>query len=122
MKTNYRDQNFQPSLLAITAHRAELFAVLKPLAPDAWSRTATVTGAGKPCERTVYPYAQWLANHERSHFQQFALIAQTRRASSGPLIGGSLRPLRKPSKSGSKEDSHGPNNQNGHLATVWGFD
>jgi len=55
MKTNYRDQNFQPSLLAITAQRAELFAVLKPLAPDAWSRTATVTGAGKPRERTVLP-------------------------------------------------------------------
>ena len=47
--------NFQPSLLAFTAQRAELFAVLKPLASDAWSRTATVTGAGKPRERTVLP-------------------------------------------------------------------
>jgi hypothetical protein len=28
-----------------------------------------VTGAGKPRLRTVYTYAQWLANHERSHFK-----------------------------------------------------
>ncbi len=73
-KTNYREQEFQPLLHAFTAQRAELLAVLKPLAPEAWSRSATVTGAGKPRERTVHTYAQWLANHERSHFRQIERI------------------------------------------------
>ncbi len=76
-KTDYREQHFKPSLQAFTAQRAELLAVLKPLAPDAWSRMATVTGAGKPRERTVYTYAQWLANHERSHIKQIERIVNT---------------------------------------------
>lgn len=74
-KTDYREQEFEPSLQAFTAQRTDLLAVLKPLAPDAWSRTATVTGSGKPRERTVYTYAQWLANHERSHIKQVERIA-----------------------------------------------
>jgi hypothetical protein len=49
--------------------------VLESLAPEAWSRSATVTGAGKPRKRTVYTYAQWLANHERSHMKQIQRIA-----------------------------------------------
>ena len=53
---------------------AELLAVLKPLAPEAWSRMATVMTAGKPRERTVYTYAQWLANHERPHIKQIEHI------------------------------------------------
>jgi hypothetical protein len=47
--------------------------------PEAWSRTATVTGAGKPRERTVRTYAQWLANHERSHIKQIERIVVTMR-------------------------------------------
>jgi len=73
-QTNYREQEFQPSLQAFTAQRAELLVVLKLLPPEAWSRMATVTGAGKPRERTVYTYAQWLANHERPHIQQIERI------------------------------------------------
>ncbi len=73
-QTDYREQQFQPSLQAFTAQRADLLAVLQPLAPAAWSRMATVTGAGKPRERTVYTYAQWLANHERSHLKQIERI------------------------------------------------
>ena len=73
-QTNYCEQEFQPSLQAFTAQRAELLAVLKPLPPEAWSRMATVTGAGKPRERTVHTYAQWLANHERSHLKQIERI------------------------------------------------
>jgi len=49
-KTDYREQEFKPSLQAFTTQRAGLLAVLKPLAPDAWLRMATVTGAGKPRE------------------------------------------------------------------------
>ena len=76
-KTDYREQGFRPSLQAFTAQRAGLLAVLEPLAPEAWSRMATVTGAGKPRERTVYTYAQWLANHERSHVKQIERIVNT---------------------------------------------
>ena len=78
-KTNYPEQEFQPSLQAFTAQRAELLAMLKPLAPEAWSRMATVTGAGKPRERTVHTYAQWPANHERSHIKQIERIVNTPR-------------------------------------------
>lgn len=73
-QTNYLELEFQPSLRAFTTQRAGLLALLQPLAPEAWSRTATVTGAGKPRERTVYSYALWLANHERSHIKQIERI------------------------------------------------
>lgn len=76
-QTDYREQQFRPSLLAFSAQRAELLAVLQPLAPEAWSRMAMVTGAGKPRERTMYTYAQWLANHERSHIKQIKRIVLT---------------------------------------------
>jgi hypothetical protein len=52
-KTNYCELEFQPSLQAFTDQRAELLGVLEPLAPEAWSRSATMTGAGKPLERSV---------------------------------------------------------------------
>jgi hypothetical protein len=54
--------------------RAELLALLRPLPKRGWSRSATVTGAGKPRERTVFEYAQWLANHERSHVKHIKRI------------------------------------------------
>ena len=73
-QTDYLEQAFHPLLQAFTAQRAELLAVLQPLPPAAWSRTATVTGGGKPRERTVHTYAQWLANHERSHIKQIERI------------------------------------------------
>jgi hypothetical protein len=70
--TNYPELEFAPSFRAFTKQRAELLALLRPLPKAAWSRRATVTGAGKPRERTVLEYAQWLANHERTHVKQFA--------------------------------------------------
>jgi hypothetical protein len=78
-KTNYCELEFQPSLQAFTEQRAELLGMLEPLAPEAWSRSATVTGAGKPLERSVYTYAQWLANHERSHIKQIGRIVNALR-------------------------------------------
>jgi hypothetical protein len=69
-KTDYLEQEFQPSLQAFTKQRAELLAVLEPLAPAGWSRAALVTGAGKPLEWTVLSYAQRLASHERAHVKQ----------------------------------------------------
>jgi hypothetical protein len=76
-KTDYREQEFLPSLQAFTAQRADLLALLEPLAPEGWSRSATVTGAGKPLVRTVLFYAQWLAIHERPHIKQIERIANT---------------------------------------------
>lgn len=73
-QTDYLEQEFRASLQAFTTQRAALLAVLKPLAPEAWDRSATVTGAGKPRQRTVYTYAQWLANHERTHIKQVQRI------------------------------------------------
>ena len=82
-KTDYLEQDFQPSLQAFTTQRAELLAVLEPLSPEGWSRAATVTGAGKPRERTVYTYAQWLANHERSHIKQIERMVSQRSPAGG---------------------------------------
>ena len=78
-QTNYPELEFRPSLRAFTRQRAELLAVLQPLPPKAWSRSATVTGAGKPLQRTVFTYAQWLVNHERSHFKQIERLTDTLR-------------------------------------------
>lgn len=70
--TSYPELEFAPSLRAFRKQRAGLLALLRPLPRAAWSRTATVTGAGRPRERTVMEYAQWLANHERSHVKHIA--------------------------------------------------
>jgi hypothetical protein len=78
-KTDYLEQEFQPSLQAFATQRTDLLAVLKPLAPEGWSRAATVTGAGKVLERTVLSYAQWLARHERPHLKQIQRIVNTMR-------------------------------------------
>jgi len=78
-QTDYRQQEFQPSLQAFAAQRSDLLAILHPLAPNTWYRSAIVTGAGKPLERTVFTYAQWLANHERSHIRLMKNIVNTLR-------------------------------------------
>lgn len=71
-QTDYPTLAFRPSLRAYTRQRAALLAVLQPLPTKAWARSATITGAGKPLQRTVLAYAQWLANHERSHLNHIA--------------------------------------------------
>lgn len=78
-QTDYLDQDFALSLQAFTTQRAELLAVLTPLAPEDWSRSATVTGAGKPLERTVLFYARWMAKHERPHVRQIERLVNTLR-------------------------------------------
>lgn len=75
-KTDYPELEFRLSLHAYTTQRADLLAILKPLPREGWSRTATVTGAGKPLERTVLDYAQRLARHERPHVKQIAHIVE----------------------------------------------
>ena len=79
-QTDYRELTFGPSLDAFAAQRAELLAVLEPLPPGGWTRTATVTGAGSILDRTVLAYAQRLARHERPHIKQIERIVHTLRA------------------------------------------
>lgn len=69
-KTDYLEQEFQPALRAFARQRADLMAVLEPLPRKSWSRTASVTGAGKVLERTLLFYGRWLAVHERQHMNQ----------------------------------------------------
>jgi hypothetical protein len=76
-KTDYLEQKFQSSLNTFATQRTKLLAVLEPLTPEDWSRSATVTGAGTPFVRTVLSYAQWLARHERPHVKQIQHIVNT---------------------------------------------
>ena len=78
-RTDYLDQEFGASLEAFAVQRRSLLAVLEPLTPAAWSREATVTGAGKPLTRSVLFYARWLATHERPHLKQIARVVNTLR-------------------------------------------
>lgn len=73
---NYLKLKFKPSLRAFLSQRAALLVMLETLSAEDWTRTATVTGAGKPLERSVLSYAQWLATHERSHVKQIARLLQ----------------------------------------------
>lgn len=74
-RTDYFQQKFQPSLKAFTAQRMALLEELRGLSPEGWWRHATITGAGKPLQRTVHSYAEWMAEHERSHVKQIKRIA-----------------------------------------------
>jgi hypothetical protein len=73
-QTNYPELEFATSFRAFRKQRTELLALLRPLPKAAWARHAVVTGAGRPRERTVFEYAQWLANHERTHVKQIDRI------------------------------------------------
>jgi len=75
-RTNYPELEFTPSFRAFAKQRAELLAFLRPLPKAAWSRSAIVSGAGRPRERTMLEYAQWFANHERTHVKQIARIVR----------------------------------------------
>lgn len=76
-RTNYRDLEFAPSFAAFTTQREALLTTLEALSPEQWQRSATITGAGAPLTRDVHFYAQWLANHERTHVKQMAKVAAT---------------------------------------------
>ena len=75
-RTDYRDQAFGPSFRAFSEQRAGLLATLEPLPPEAWTRTAVVTGAGAVLERTLHWYALGLAAHERSHVKQIVRLTR----------------------------------------------
>ena len=76
-RTNYRDLEFAPSFAAFTTQREALLTTLEVLSPEQWQRSATITGAGAPLTRDVHFYAQWLANHERTHLKPMTRVAAT---------------------------------------------
>jgi len=78
-RTDYREQEFQTSWQTFVRQRVDLMAILAALTLKDWLRAAVVTGTGKPLERTVHFYAQWLARHERTHLKQFKQIVDTMR-------------------------------------------
>jgi hypothetical protein len=78
-QTDYLELEFAPSLRAFTTQRTVLLAILEPLSPNDWARTATVTGAGSPLQKTVLDYADRLARHEQPHIQQIERIAKALR-------------------------------------------
>lgn len=70
-KSGYHEWQFAPAFEAFVKARAELLAVLEPLAPEAWERTATVTVPPKKVfEYSVRYYGDWLAAHERTHVNE----------------------------------------------------
>ncbi len=73
--TNYRDLEFQPSLLAFTRQRSTLMKLLRPLDARLWSRSAIITGVGAPLRWTVDFYAQRMAHHEGVHLKQIGQMA-----------------------------------------------
>jgi hypothetical protein len=78
-QTDYPDLEFADSLRAFTTQRAKLLALLGPLPREGWARSATVTGAGAPLQRTVLNYGNRMAGHERSHITPFARLVRTLR-------------------------------------------
>jgi len=74
-RTGYHSLDFGLSLQVYSEQRVHLVELLHRLNEADWLRSATVVGAGKPLERDVHFYAQWLAKHERSHYKQFRQIA-----------------------------------------------
>ena len=72
-KTDYAAWPFPASFEAYAAQRADLLAVLEPLAPEAWERVAVVReSGGRVIERSVLFYATSLATHEQEHLGQIA--------------------------------------------------
>jgi len=83
-KTDYRELDFQPSLRSFAAQRSDLLSALQPLPHEGWSRSSTVTGAGKVLQRTVLSYAERLARHERQHVKQIERITNGMRGEQRP--------------------------------------
>ena len=66
-QTDYRELDFATSLRAWTRQRLRLARFLTALPRQAWSRSATFTGFGKPRDRNVRFYVDWLLRHEATH-------------------------------------------------------
>jgi hypothetical protein len=72
-KSGYNDAEFKGAVEAFATGRAELLAVLEPMAASDWERIAVVTVApGRSLEQTARFFGDWLAGHEREHLEQMA--------------------------------------------------
>jgi hypothetical protein len=76
-KTNYTSLDFAPSFLAFEEQRQDLLKLLRPLAPDAWLRSANVKTGATVKRETALSYARRLAGHEAGHCQQMDRILGT---------------------------------------------
>jgi hypothetical protein len=80
-KTDYPEWEFARAFTAFKAQRSELLAVVEPLPPEAWERTATVTGmVGETYERTARYFGAWMAGHERAHWKHIQRLADEAKA------------------------------------------
>jgi hypothetical protein len=74
-RTDYPEWEFAAAFEAFKKQRADLLAVLEPLPPDSWERTAKVTGMlGETYQRSARYYADWMAGHERAHWRHIGRI------------------------------------------------
>ena len=69
-KTDYPALEFSALFSGYERQRRELLALLRSLPAEDWERSGTVSVAGKPLERSVRFYGDWLARHERPHVRQ----------------------------------------------------
>jgi hypothetical protein len=77
-KTDYPAWDFEPAFDAFAKQRAELMAVIEPLPPEAWERTAKVTGMlGELYDYSTHYYGAWMAGHERAHLKKLPRIIAT---------------------------------------------
>ncbi len=88
-ETDYPEWAFAAAFEAFRTQRAALLAVLEPLPPESWDRTARVTGlVGGVGLRSARYYGDWMAGHERVHLQHIgrlvARVRGTRRDIAGP--------------------------------------
>lgn len=83
-RTDYPALPFSTSFAAFQAQRESLLGLLDPLPPEGWLRSAVVTGAGAPMERTLTWYALGLADHERQHVRQIERLTAGLGAHGGP--------------------------------------
>ena len=77
-RSGYHEWEFRPALEAFAEQRAEFLAVVEPLVPADWQRTASVTGmVGDVHEYTAQFYGDWLAGHERAHLKKLPRVIGT---------------------------------------------
>ena len=74
--TNYLELEFHDSFAVFARERADLLETLAQLSPEAWTRSALVTGAGAVLTRTAQAFGDWLARHERQHYRQLEQISE----------------------------------------------
>ena len=79
-KTDYPDWEFAPAFAAFRSQRTDLLKVLEPLPPDELGPFAMVTERDGEIEaRTALYYGDWLAEHERQHWEHLeGIVAAVR--------------------------------------------